>query len=54
LKISDISENQVSDQIAVLKKDKEDASSLISEMKTVSKRNKEDGGRFTRDSRGIE
>jgi len=29
--------NKVSDQIAVLKKDKEDASSLISEMKTVSK-----------------
>jgi len=33
--------NQVSDQIAVLKKDKEDASSLISEMKTVSKKIKE-------------
>jgi len=33
--------NQVSDQIAVLKKDKEDASSLISEMKTVSKEIKE-------------
>jgi seryl-tRNA synthetase len=29
--------NKVSDQIAAMKKDREDASSLISEMKTVSK-----------------
>jgi seryl-tRNA synthetase len=33
--------NKVSDQIAAMKKDKEDASSLISEMKTVSKEIKE-------------